>query len=141
MTFDEALTAAAAYLNAAGITGLDGGAHYPLPAVWPPGVSVVIESAGGPVTGGDEQTWRVEAWFDLSVSLVNESQYDIPKVDPVVTPIVDLFTPAHPDAHHLRAEDGDRVDYCRVDRWERLSREGRYGKRLVVDIKLRRSAA
>ena len=131
-----ALEALRDYLN--GVSELTGRAHYPVPGGALPSRAAAIRWRR--FEKPDRETWLLTAEIDLTAPLLNEAQYDVSAIDPIVVAVVDAFdADARPAAYHLESG-GDRVDRCDLSAGEGIALPGAYVFRLTADIKLRRIA-
>lgn len=131
----SAITEAAAYVRTAAV--LPGGSFYPAPAVAPAksGIWRWRRFAKDEI---DEQVWVLTVDLDIVAPIINESQYDIGAIDPLVVAVVDLFSPSL--NVRLATADGKHVDWVDIAEGEAVRTAGYYAFRLPVTMKFRRFA-
>ncbi len=121
-------------------------ADYPAPAtIVPPHLVVFWDETS--VSEMNEQTWMMVVKGQLMVARKGNIASEIASADSLIVPVVDTFSANAVDrsAYHLRTDDGDMVDYCRVERVQPslgigYAGHAYYGAELWWGIKLRRFA-
>mgnify|MGYP000851105326 CR=1 FL=1 len=127
---------------AAQVTGLL--CHYPAPPTINSPALVLFWDATD-ITEMSEQQWMMTVKGQIFIASKSNPANEILTGDGFITPLVDRFSVNAPDrsAYHLRTDDGDMVDYCRVERVQpslMLGYAGHsfYGSEIYWGIKLRR---
>jgi hypothetical protein len=121
-------------------------AHYPAPGHLPTLPTLIVLFDGVPEIAESNEQILMLSFRGLLFTSLDRIEEQISDVDPLVFPLIDAFSNnLNPSNYHLQRSDGQRVEFCRVERVEAsvpvpYNGTTHYGARVFWNVKLRRFA-